>query len=139
MSTKNIIAASEWGKKRRETQILDLPSGATVEIKKLNLLEMILANKVPMELVTQIVASSEHLKNVKDGNFDQIKGSELENLNLMINRMTALATVNPTVKLEGLTDGEVSVEDIPYLDKLTIFNNCIDTEGIEALNSFRKK
>jgi len=104
------ISLSEWKAKSKKTEFHKLPSGVTVELKRLSLIEQVSIGNLPLEMFNTAMEASN--KMAKGG--QKVSIVELSNMTNLINSITVLSLVNPPVTIED-------VGEIPFNDRQAIF------------------
>lgn len=125
----------DWRKLRETHSITVLPSsGMVVEIGRAHLDQLLLAGKIP-DTLTPIVAE---VLWVSAGNGRAHNELEAEKAFLeLLNAVTTAALVNPRVVPNPTEEDELSIDDIEFSDKLTIYR--IATQPLAVLHRFRQK
>jgi len=134
---KQVISAKDWKVLGGQTFTLTLPSGAIVELKKLNLLESAATGHIPLNLLNESMKMSE--KMTKAGGWEDMSEADLKGMLELIDKVTLMSVINPAVS-KTKKENAILVSDIPTDDKLAIFGfvNTI-REGSADLAPFRAK
>jgi len=127
---KKVNSFSDWKAKKNITEILDLPSGISIEVRKLNLLEQASCGNIPIELFNTASETSSKMA----GGKGKMSGDEIKSMLSMIDKITVLSVVSPIVTSEN-------VSEIPFDDKMEIFayNSKINVKGAPDMESFRNQ
>ncbi len=129
IATESITTLKQWTELSNKTDTIELPSGAIVKVKMLNLLEEASAGHISLTLVNDTMDTA---KNLSAAKLNNIKEEELKNMMELVNRMIVLAVVEPKVT-------ESNVKSIPINDRVAIFEHLNKVPGGEVLKPFRKK
>lgn len=128
-SSKSVTSFEQWIEKSNKTEIVTLPSGAVVELRRLNILEEAALGHISFELVNDAIAVSERMSGASKEN--KIVDKNLTNMMTLVNKVTVLATVKPEVSIEN-------VSKIPIDDRMEIFNYVMHVPESRTLQPFRK-
>lgn len=125
---KNVSTLAGWQKKKDSIVEVELPSGAFIKMRNLNLIEQAQTGNINTPLLVGSLGVAEKMSDAS-----KLKDLKDEDLNTMIevlDRTAILAVVEP--KLD-----ENSVKNIPMNDKLFIFG-FISAGGGMNLRPFRR-
>ncbi len=128
-SNKSVTSFEQWIEKSNKTEIIILPSGAVVELRRLNILEEAALGHISFELVNDAIAVSEKMSGASKEY--KIVDKNLTNMMTLVNKVTVLATVKPEVSVEN-------VGKIPIDDRMEIFNYVMRVPESRTLQPFRK-
>jgi hypothetical protein len=130
----SVTSVANWKKKKQQDEILELPDGMVVKVRKLDLVDLAVTGYVPLALVTTLMETGEKLQDPeKLGSVDQ---EELKKLNGMLRAVALRAVVEPALS-EVDHDDTVSLDDIGTVNLLAIFTACVDTSGSAVFAPFR--
>ncbi len=131
MENKTVSSAKEWREKGRETEVIKLPSGASIEIRKPELLDLVFAGAIPLTLARGLENMG---KTLSSGNMSD---EDVQEINTMVNNALVILSINPKV-IEGnaANENEISVDEILFSDKFHFFQ--LLTGGSKPLKPFRK-
>lgn len=129
-----VTEAQEWVLKSKQSRMINLPSGVTVKIRKLRLLEYAINGSLPIPTFYKCLKTAESLTNLeawKDINQDDLSG-----LIELVRKIVIVVVAEPKV---SETEGEVNtiyVGDIPEEDLFEIFAEAMGGQQT-PLASFR--
>lgn len=105
---------SRWRAQRQAT--LPLPSGLSVRVRKIELLDLVGTGKIPAPMLSEFQRAAEPGADVA-----QVGMEKLLDVLPMINEVVLAAVVDPPVAKEA-DEEHLGLEELPLNDKLTIFN-----------------
>ncbi len=116
----------EW----REKRLLhtELPGGLKITLKRVNLIDLASAGKIPTTLSTLVDKAQR----------DQIGLSDFSDLTELINIVVVNSLIDPPLSQNGSADDDhLSLSELDFEDKVTIFNAA--NEGAIRLEFFRRR
>lgn len=125
--------AKEWGAKAK-TELLTLPSGAVIEIKKSRLKPLLLANILPYDLLAKIVG------NKKNGSMTDEDRLEMINATKKLFEIISTSVISPKIVVDAVPDernNEISIYDIPDDDISAIRGYLMGTKEAHEMGTFR--
>ena len=125
---KTVSSFEQWTTLANTTEKIKLPSGAIVELRRLNLLEEACLGHISIDLVNESMAVSEKFSATTKTS--RLTEKELSKMMTLVNQITVLATVNPKVENED-------VLKVPVVDRMFIFGYINKVPGSENLLPFR--
>ena len=132
---RKVTDATAWKSKLKQTILIDLPSGVTVEVlQNINILERALSGYISFPLLHSVMQLAEKLETPDSWN--SIEETALKDFSLIVNDFIISAVVNPKIS-ENPTGDEIDVNLIPMSDKFTLFNKMNGEDVKFALSSFR--
>jgi hypothetical protein len=129
-------SAAAWKEKSSPFDIIPLPSGANVKIKKARLLDYIMSGYLPLYAFDEIQSISQRMTTSE--NALKIEPADLQKLYGWVDKVVVLSCESPKVVESDPDEDSVLVSDISFEDKLEIFNHIM-REGRALLGSFRQK
>ncbi len=111
--------------RQQRTATIDLPSGLTVTLRKVTLLDLAAQGAIPTPLLS-LVASM-----VDGTSSDRLSLERFPDFAEAVNCVVRAALVDPKI---GDSDDTVRIDELPFVDKLAIFNWC--QAEVLALTSF---
>lgn len=125
-----MITAKEWGGKRK-TEVITLPSGAEVEVKKSKLRPLLLANILPYELLSKVLKGKQDEMTEQD-RVDMISAS------FKLFELITQTVVSPKICIEGIPkEDEISIMDIPDEDIDYLRGYIMGTKEAHDVEPFR--
>lgn len=126
--------ASEW-KKKEQTDPLELPSGAIVEVKRASVPPLLMANIMAMTLLS----SSDGKEAVEKEGLSADQAMAVSKGYGSISRIVQSTVVSPRIIFDEveIKDGEISAYEIPSEDLNFLMSYCLKTEEAKKLESFR--
>lgn len=125
-----MTTAKEWGGKIK-TEMLLLPSGAEVEVKKSKLKPLLLANILPYELLSKVLKSKQDDMTEQD-RVDMISAS------LKLFELITQTVVSPKIIMSGIPkEDEISILDIPDEDIDFLRGYIMGTNAARDVEPFR--
>ena len=118
VKVKKTSSVSNWKEKMNKTSIIDLPSGTTIEIKKLNMFECVTTGYLPMNLLQEMISTASKM-GTPEG-WGSITTDELKKLIETARKVAIMAVVSPIVTEDGKAN-TMNVSDIDENDLFTIF------------------
>lgn len=119
----------EWRAAREAGETVTLPSGQVATLRRVHLLDLIEAGKIPDELTTvvlQLIDDKIHKPSKED------LGAYIE----VVNLVAIEAFMNPPVAKEA-SEGALGVDEVPFQDRAEVFR--WSNEGARKLRPFRKE
>jgi len=132
---EKVSTINDWKKKINAKRPLLLPSGITIVIRPLNLLEQAFCGHIDLKLVNYAMKTSSKMNSEK---WENLSESDLDHLMKVLRKTAVLAVVEPKVS-EEKTEDAMFVEDIPMNDLLAIFGGVMSGEETTGMDSFRRK
>lgn len=125
-----MTTAKEWGGKVR-TEMLLLPSGAEIEVKKSKLKPLLLANILPYELLSKVLKGKQDEMSEQD-RVDMISAS------LKLFELITQTVISPKIIISGLPkEDEISILDIPDEDIDFLRGYIMGNKDAHAVEPFR--
>lgn len=110
-------SGSEWRRARQQTDVVDLPSGNTVELRKVKLMDLVVQGKIP-QLLQPVIDELFEKRDVTSSMTDSlIKSTRIYDV------VCRAAFVSPRVVDQPVADDEVSLDDIDFEDKAFVFQH----------------
>ena len=126
-------SAGDWRKLNKTTTVTTLAySGLTVEIGTIQMDQLLLAGKIP-DLLTPIVA--EALWSPVGQGRDVAELSDQKGFFELVNIVVGAALIAPRVVAKPAADDEIAIDDLSFLDKITIYRTA--TQPLGVLHRFR--
>lgn len=113
----------EWRKLQQEGDEAELPSGLSIRVKHVSLFDLATTGKIPQHLASQVE------KLMRGDRVRAISLNEFRDFEGLINSVCSAAIVEPSRE-------EMEVTELPYLDRLAIFNWA---NTAKRLDTFRPK
>lgn len=127
--------AKEWRKTRKEGVTITLPSGNTATLVPVALDQLVMNGEIP-DFLTSIAAKS--LWTETDSAAIPEDNDLSSRYLKLIDIIVPLAMLSPKVAiLPNEEKGEISIDDIDFVDKVAIFNLAIQPSSV--LRNFRKQ
>lgn len=128
------VDTSAWNKKK--TKMLELPSGAIVEVIDNQFLSLMILNILPLDLLMKVVEG----KGGVDAEMDPETKKEMGSALIKISNLISQVVVNPKIIMRGpaVAEGEVSFLDIPEADISYLMRHIMRNKEAADLASFRK-
>ena len=123
---KKVSSLAAWKKASEKTEMFTLPSGITIEVKPLNLLEQVYSGHLPMTMVNEMMKVSEKMGSTSG--WEELSEEDLGKLLEVIRRITILAVVEPKIE---------DTEGIPTNDLFAIFQFVSGGVGGSPFSTFR--
>lgn len=136
MTELKVSTLHDWKSKIGGEYNFLLPSGITVRLKKLNIVDLVLSGFVPISLFPAMVKLSENLTK-EDGTKD-VDQEDLKSFYNLLNKIVIKAVQTPKVTEKG-DKNSISIFDVEVSDKLAIFMEVIDFKGAQDLQPFFQK
>ncbi len=127
--------ASDWSRKKK-TEPLQLPSGAVVEVKISGIAPLLMANIMPMTLLS----TSDGKDAVEDEGLSAAQSMAVSKGYSAISKIVQSMVVSPRIIFDEnaeIRSGEVSAYDVPSEDLNFLMDYCLKTEEAKKLKSFR--
>ncbi|HKI69926.1 MAG TPA: hypothetical protein VKA67_10080 [Verrucomicrobiae bacterium] len=126
--------AAEWRKPREEGELITLPSGNVARLRPVALDVLLTSGGIP-DLLTPIAAKTLWVETEPEqiGNVGELA----EGFAKLVNVIIPAAFMEPAVVEEPKGDGEISLDDIDWSDKVYVFN--LVTAGPYAMRKFREQ
>lgn len=118
----------EWRKQQEQGEEFVTPSGLTVVLRRVSLLDLAEQGDIPAPLVAMT-------NKVLDTKTHQLGVADIPEYAETINHVVKAAVIHPPVADEG-DDTHVGVKELPLKDRLAIFNWV---NRIEVLRPFRRE
>ena len=134
-----ISTAREWAAKNEEEEIIDLPSGARVKVRKLHMFEVAALGHISFSVVGSVLKSIAAFESPasKDGDFawTSVTEEDINNMLDLFRRTAVVAVVEPEVKFDPAPEEEdiVDVKKIPFEDLVVIFDKSIRKGATDML------
>jgi len=133
MSKLKVTKGSDWRRDREEGVPVELPSGKIAALRGINVGFLIKSGKMPQFIRTQM---SDMLSG-RDTEPAHPTDSDTVEILDFYDDLCRMVFVNPRVVDNPQEDDEISIDDIPYMDKIFIQN--LMYTPVSELNSFREK
>jgi len=124
-SNEKVSTVGDWQEILAKTRKIKLPSGIIVEIRKLDLLDLVISKYIPLSLLSNMIKVSDGFKK---GKFETGQ-DDLVSMVDMLRRAAVRAVVNPSLSMDG-AENTMDVMQISTSDLLFIFQHSIDTAEI---------
>lgn len=113
----------EWRQLQQEGDEAELPSGLTIRVKHVSIFDLAAQGKIPQHLAGQVekLMRGDRVRNISIAEFQSFEG--------LINVVCGVAIVEPSRE-------EMEVTELPYLDRLAVFNWA---NTAKQLDTFRPK
>lgn len=148
------IKPTAWGK-LNAVEILELPSGQKVKIKKLGLLDLFLSGYLPVGLLQKTIKAFETIKTPTNGgtaggidgvDISGLSDADIQAFLTVVDKCVLKMVIEPKVTDnfvitslgETANEDEVKISDIPVNDKIFIFNYCTQS-SIKAEQKFFRR
>ncbi len=138
MEKKPVSSAKEWREKGRGTEVITLPSGVSVEIKKPDLMDLVFAGTIPLSLANSMETMGKRMV------AGQMTDEDIQEIGRLMNDVLVALSINPKVVHDGQltksTESEnvISVNEIMFSDKFDFFQKIMKVGGeSKALLPFR--
>jgi hypothetical protein len=138
-----VTPAVQW---KRQTQLVELPSGNVVEIMEIDISGFILSgdSSIPDFLTTQVLAGMNGGMNGQGSQPKEVEigSDDFEKLLPFIERVATMTIVNPVIVTDRKPDydnGEIHLSDIDVTDKIFLFTSLMPSQEMSAVASFREK
>lgn len=126
MMTLQVTPISQW----KQGEVVQLPSGFVARLKRPDVIELILDDgKVPDVLMPLIFG--QQVKPGRQPNTEEITPEMLELLVPTLKKMTKACFVEPRIS-DTPDENSIGVEDVPFADKLWVFQWAIGGQGQTA-------
>lgn len=140
-ATPQPTPASEW-RLGREGVIATLYSGLRVRLRTVDLSTLVMEGQIPDFLTALIIDMFENGTDAPgyhepDKYPDPVHRFFRMDRKFMplVNYVCRVAFVSPRIVDEPVADDEISIDDVPYTERLQVFNSV--TRGLAGLHSFR--
>lgn len=116
-----------WRAQRAEGELMQLPSGLVVKLRRVSLMDLALRGDVPTPLAAQV-------NTILDKGLQSLTVENAPKHAATINLVVKAAVLEPRVGDEA--DAEtLAVDELPWVDRLAIFRDC--NRYAEVLKPFR--
>ena len=133
-STKKVTLGKAWRKAREEGEAVALPSGNVARIRPVALDVLLTSGNLP-DLLSPIAAKTLWT----EVDTDQIADMAETAIGMaeLVNIVCQASFVEPRIVDEATADDEITLEDIDFLDKTSVFQ--LATQPAEVLRRFRQQ
>lgn len=119
---------NEWRKQQQDGEAFVTPSGLTVRVRRVSLLDLAEQGEIPAPLVGMV-------NKVLDTAVHQLGVKDIPDYAATINHAVKAIVVDPPVADEA-TDTHIAITELPLKDRLAIFNWA---NRVEVLRPFRRE
>jgi len=124
-----VISVTDWKEQLRDSELLTLPSGATVRIrKKVSLIDCAIAGYIPMSSLKKAVETVDASKGKDADAFDSMNDDEIAGFNDILRRVAVRLIMEPKLSLIDEANS-VWVHDISVEDLMVVFNSFLEAGG----------
>jgi hypothetical protein len=123
-----VSSITDWKKNIAKTTKMTLPSGTNVEVKRLDIMELVLSGHIPLDMLSKSMKVG---KSFDTGIFDGISKEEIKEMLDMMKKAVVLAVVEPKVSFEP-DKNSMDVNKLHSNDILFIFNAAVDTTSMSG-------
>lgn len=134
MTDLQVTSAGQWRKAREEGTIVTLPSGHVARLRPVALDVLITSGRLP-DFLTPVAASTLFAEQEMEKIAEH--GKVAEQYAQLINAVVPAAFLEPRVVAGEPGEGEISLDDVEFVDKVAVFN--LATAGARALETFRSR
>jgi len=117
----------EWRAAREQGETVTLPSGQVATLRRVHLLDLIEAGKIPDELTSVVLQ-------LIDDKIHKPSREDLSSYIEVVNLVCMAAFMDPPLAAEGSAVA-LGVEEVPFQDRAEVFRFC--NEGARKLRPFR--
>ena len=133
--TSTISTPKQWEQTNNQTKVITLPSGATVKVKVLDILDLVVVGHIPLPLLNNTLKIAGSFDKQSENPFSSLEDGQLQDLIQMMKMAAAKACIEPKVSMNG-KEGSVSVDKISSTDLFAIFDASVNTGGGAGLGNF---
>lgn len=113
---------SEWRQKMAEGEAYTLPSGLTVKLRRVSLLDLAEQGEIPAPLVSAVNA-------IFDSRVRNLKVEDIGRFADAVNLLVHAALIDPAPGKQE-DDTHICVASMPMKDRLAIYNWCQEAQGL---------